>query len=216
MRKRWAWWTGVAIAAALTVAAWPYIRPAFRGGAAAAAGLLARTGAWGPLVVIGLQLLQAVISPLPSWPVTMAAGALYGPVPATLYSLAGGTLGAAINFGLARRLGQPWVERTLGERWIRLAAKLTPLHFLVLSLLGRLIPVASFDAVAYLAGIAPIGLFSFLGVAILGQAPALFAYAWFGGDLAAANRAGLWSSLVLLLFVLLIAAGKRIWEKVTA
>lgn len=191
------------------------MRPAFSGGVRAAAALLDQTGAWGPLVVIGLQMVQAVISPLPSWPVTVAAGALYGPVPGTLYSLLGGTLGAAINFLLARRLGQPLVRRTLGERWIDRAGKLGPLHFLVLSLFGRLIPIASFDMVAYLAGISQMGLAAFLGVAALGQAPALFAYAYFGSDLAAANEAGLWGSVLMLLFVGLIFGGKRLWARLT-
>lgn len=213
---RWFKWIGLVALGAGILLAWPYVRPAFSGGAAVAATLLSQTGAWGPLVVIGLQMLQAVISPLPSWPVTMAAGALYGPVPGTLYSLLGGTLGAAINFMLARRIGQPLVERKLGERWVKQVHRLTPLHFFVLTLFGRLIPIASFDVVAYLAGISRVGLATFLGVAALGQGPALLAYAWFGRDLAAASQAGLLSSIVLLLFVGLMVGGKRLWGWVMA
>ncbi|MDF2628673.1 MAG: hypothetical protein K0R39_2504 [Symbiobacteriaceae bacterium] len=208
---RWLKWLGLALLGVGVVVAWPYVRPIFSGGAAAAAGLLGRTGPYGPLVVIGLQMLQAVISPLPSWPVTMAAGALYGPVPGTVYSLVGGTLGAAINFLLARRVGQPWVARTLGEQWVERAGGLTPLHFFVLTLFGRLIPIASFDVVAYLAGISRVRLPVFLGVAALGQGPALLAYAWFGRDLALANQAGLLGSLVVLMFVGLVVWGKRVW-----
>ncbi|HYF76925.1 MAG TPA: VTT domain-containing protein [Symbiobacteriaceae bacterium] len=213
---RWFKWLGLAVLGAVILLTWPYVRPVFSGGAAAAANLLGRTGAWGPLVVIGLQMLQAVISPLPSWPVTMAAGALYGPVPGAFYSLLGGTAGAAINFLLARQFGQPFVERKLGERWTKQTSRLTPLHFFVLTLFGRLIPIASFDIVAYLAGISRIRLATFLGVAALGQGPALLAYAWFGRDLAAANQAGLLSSAILLLFVALILGGKRLWNWVTA
>ncbi|HYF94951.1 MAG TPA: TVP38/TMEM64 family protein [Symbiobacteriaceae bacterium] len=209
-------WVALALLAGAILAAWPYVRPAFAGGAAAAAGLLARTGAWGPAVVIGLQLLQAVLSPLPSWPVTMAAGALYGPVPGMFYSLVGGTLGATVNFALARRVGQPLVRSKLGEKWVERAAQLGPFHFFILTLFGRLIPIASFDVVAYLAGISRIGLFPFLSVAVVGQAPALLAYSWFGSDLAAANRAGLLSTAVLLLFVVLIAGGRRLWQRLTA
>ena len=192
---------------------WPLVRPAFSGGVRAAADLLAEMGAWGPLVVIGLQMLQAVISPLPSWPVTVAAGALYGPVQGSFYSLIGGTLGAAINFSLARHLGQPLVRRTIGERWVERAGRLQPLHFLVLSLFGRLIPIASFDAVAYVAGISRISLPLFLAVGAVGQAPAFFAYAYFGHDLAAAQSVGLWGSLLLLLFVGLIVGGHRLWRR---
>lgn len=211
--RRWIWWIGAAALTGAILWAWPAIRPAFSGGVTAAAGLLATTGPWGPLVVVALQMLQAIISPLPAWPVTVAAGALYGPAAGTAYCLAGGTLGAAINFAIARRLGQPLVQRHLGQRWVDAAGKLTPLHFLILSLFGRLIPIASFDMVAYVAGIARISLPVFLGVAMLGQAPAYLAYAWFGSDLAAASRAGLASSAVLILFVLLILGGRRLWQR---
>jgi len=211
--RRWIWWAGAAALTALTLWAWPALRPAFSGGVNAASAMLGRTGIWGPMVVVGLQMLQAVISPLPAWPVTVAAGAQYGPVAGTLYCLVGGTLGAAINFALARRLGQPLVMRHLGQKWVDAAGKLTPLHFLILSLFGRLIPIASFDMVAYVAGIARISLPAFLGVAMVGQAPAYLAYAWFGSDLAAASRAGLASSALLILFVLLIAGGKRLWQR---
>lgn len=192
--------------------AWPLLQPAFSGSIVAAADLLGRTGAWGPFLVIGLQVLQAIISPLPSWPVTVAAGALYGPVPATLYALVGGTAGAAVNWVLARRWGRPWVQKRLPAPWLARVDHLGPLHFLLLSLLGRLIPVASFDMVAYLAGLSSLRLLPFLAVATVGQAPALFAYAWFGADLAGAQTASLLSSLILLLFVGLSVLAKR-WLK---
>lgn len=215
MLRRTLWWAGAAVVIGATLWAWPWVRPAFSGSVKAAADLLGQTGAWGPLLVIGLQVLQAVISPLPSWPVTVAAGALYGPTLGTLYCLIGGSFGAAVNFGLARRLGQPLVRRTLGQRWIDLAGRLGPAHFLVLSLFGRLIPVASFDAVAYVAGISRIGLPLFLGVAVIGQAPAFFAYAFFGSDLAAAESAGLWGGLLVLLFAALIMGGRKLWRWLT-
>lgn len=215
-------WTRVVIGTAagagigaLAIWLWPVVRPIFRGGALAAAAALDAAGPWGPLAVVGLQLLQAVVSPLPSWPVTMAAGAQYGALLGTLLSLLGAMLGAAINFVLARRLGQAWVRRTIGDVWIDRAGSLGPLHYLLLSLFGRLIPVASFDVVAYLAGIGKISLPLFLGVAVLGQAPALFAYAFFGQDLASASRVSLWGSLLMLLFVALIAGGRRLWKRLT-
>ncbi len=218
MRKRLG--TFAALIGALLIGAtalwvWPWLRPFFRGGLQVATDLLQEAGSWGPLLVVALQLLQAVISPLPSWPVTVAAGALYGSTTGTLLSLSGGMLGAVVNFSLARWLGHALVRRRLGERWIELAGGLGPLHFLLLSLFGRLIPIASFDLVAYLAGIGRIRLPLFLAVAMLGQAPAFFAYAYFGQDLAAANEAGLWGSLLLLLFVGLILGGQRIWRKLT-
>lgn len=200
---------------AVALWSWPYLRPFFRGGAQASADLLAQTGPWAPLVIIGLQGLQAMISPLPAWPITMAAGAYFGSVWGTLLSLTGGMLGASINFWLARRFGQGLVRRTLGERWVERAGQLKPHHYLVLSLFGRLIPIASFDAVAYLAGVGRISLPLFLTMALLGQAPAFFTYAFFGSDLARAGEVSLWGSAVMLLFVALIVWGQRLWKRLT-
>lgn len=214
-RSGWVWWLLTGVLIGIVLWAWPWIRPAFRGGVQAAASLLAGAGGWGPLLVVGLQVLQSVVSPLPGWPITVAAGATYGPVLGTLYSLVGGSVGAAVNFTIARRLGQALVRRTLGDRWVALAGRLSPLHFLLLSLFGRLIPIASFDAVAYLAGISQVGLLLFLGVAVLGQAPAFLAYAFFGSDLAAAQSAGYWGSGLLLLFLVLIVAGRKLWQRMT-
>lgn len=195
--------------AALLLWLWPQLQPLFSGSVAAGSGLLGQTGPWGPAVVIGLQVLQAVISPLPSWPITLAAGALYGPLPATLYALVGGTAGAAINWALARRWGRPWVAKRIPAPWLARVDQLGPLHFLVLSMLGRLIPIASFDLVAYLAGLSRLRLAPFLAVAALGQAPALFTYAWFGADLAKAQSASLLSSLLLLLLLILSLLARR-------
>lgn len=216
MRSRpWLPWGLGLVGAAGLLWAWPLLRPAFRGGINAAADLLGRAGAYGPLLVIFLQVLQAVISPLPSWPVTLAAGALYGPLAGTAYSLLGGLIGAAINFRVARRWGRPLVLRRLGPAWAGRADRLRMGHFFLLSLLGRLIPVASFDLVAYLAGISQISLPRFLGAALLGQAPAFAAYALFGSDLARAQVAGIWSSGLLVLFVLLLLGGRWLWRRVT-
>ncbi|MFZ5823524.1 MAG: TVP38/TMEM64 family protein [Bacillota bacterium] len=218
MSKHWRTFLWIVAGLAVGAAAlwmWPLLRPFFRGGVQTAAGLLAKTGPWGPLVVIGLQLLQSVFSPLPAWPITVASGALYGPVWGTLLSLLGGMLGATVNFWLARRIGQDLVRRSLGEAWVERAGRLGPLHFLILSLFGRLIPIASFDVVAYVAGISQIRLPLFLAVALIGQAPAFFAYAFFGSDLAAAGEAGFWGSVIMLLFVVLIIGGQRFWKRLT-
>lgn len=210
MVKRAFWAIGALGLVALLLWVWPMVQPAFSGSVTTAAALLGRTGSAGPAVVIGLQLLQAVISPLPSWPITVAAGALYGPFWATIYALVGGTAGAAINWALARRWGRPWAERRLPAAWVARVDQLGALHFLVLCLLGRLIPIASFDMVAYLAGLSRLRLGSFLAIATVGQAPALFTYALFGADLARAQSASLLSSLILLLFVALSFLAKRL------
>jgi len=47
---------------------------------------------------------------------TIAGGALFGPVWGTLWNLSGATLGATLAFLIARYVASDWVSRTTGER----------------------------------------------------------------------------------------------------
>lgn len=64
-----------------------------------------RLGSWGPLIYIGLIALSVVISPIPSAPLAMIAGALWGAVVAGIYSVIGGFLGGLVAYYLGRTLG---------------------------------------------------------------------------------------------------------------
>lgn len=199
-------WVGLIVLAGLAGAwlwLWPAIAPFFAGGAQTAAAILARLGPWGPLAVIGLQVLQAVFSPLPSWPVTLAAGALYGTVAGAAYALVGGMLGASINFWLARVYGKPFVTRAVGERWVQWAERITVWHIALATVVVRFLPFMSFDVVAYVAGISRISFSPFAAAILVGQIPGLVAYAFLGNDLAAAREAGNWAAVAILSVVAL-------------
>src|SRR5437773_8938288 len=78
------------------------------------------SGALGPLALITLLVAQAVVAPLPSPPLLMAAGFVYGPWVGFGIGWVGLLLGASACFGLARALGRPFAERFIPTR--RLAA----------------------------------------------------------------------------------------------
>lgn len=73
----------------------------------------------GPLLFIGLYAVAALLF-LPGSLLTLAGGALFGPVWGTLYNLAGATLGAALAFRVARHTGRDWIQSRLGGRLARL------------------------------------------------------------------------------------------------
>ena len=78
------------------------------------------SGALGPLALVTLLVAQAVVAPLPSPPLLMAAGFVYGPWVGSVIGWVGLLLGAIACFGLARALGRPFAERFVGGT--RLAA----------------------------------------------------------------------------------------------
>jgi len=73
-------------------------------------------GLWGPLAIIGLMTLAILVSPIPSAPIALAAGAAYGHGWGALYVLLGAQLGAMAAFALARIVGAATVHCWFGER----------------------------------------------------------------------------------------------------
>jgi uncharacterized membrane protein YdjX (TVP38/TMEM64 family) len=144
---------------------------------------ITRLGAWGPLLVIGLMVLAILVSPIPSAPIAMAAGAAYGHVWGTLYVLAGAEIGALAAFGLARWLGGETLRRWFGDRLsVGLLGSQNALTGIVL--VSRLLPFVSFDIISYAAGLTVLKFWRFAIATLLGIIPASFLLAHFGGEMA--------------------------------
>ena len=144
---------------------------------------IARLGAWGPLLVIGLMVLAIMLSPIPSAPVAMAAGAAYGHVWGTLYVLLGAEIGALAAFGVARWLGGETLRRWFGER-LSLGLLGSQNALMGIVLVSRLLPFISFDIVSYAAGLTLLSFWRFAIATLIGIVPASFLLAHFGGEMA--------------------------------
>ncbi|MBK5105390.1 MAG: TVP38/TMEM64 family protein [Burkholderiales bacterium] len=143
---------------------------------------ISRLGAWGPLLVIGLMVLAIMVSPIPSAPIAMAAGAAYGHVWGTLYVLLGAEIGALAAFGLARWLGGETLRRWFGER-LSLGLLGSQNALMGIVLVSRLLPFISFDIVSYAAGLTALSLWRFALATLIGIVPASFLLAHFGGEM---------------------------------
>src|SRR5919109_683674 len=75
-----------------------------------------KLGLWGPLALVGLEALAIVLSPIPSAPVAIAAGAIYGPVWGAVLIVIGAEAGAIIAFLIARGLGYEAIRRWSGAQ----------------------------------------------------------------------------------------------------
>lgn len=141
---------------------------------------LSSFGVWGPVAVIGLLILQAVIPPLPAAVVILTAIWLYGPAEGFVYCFIGGQLGAMITYWLGRCLGRPFLVRWLGERQLKWAEELFIKYGLYAVLLARLTPVLSLDAISYGAGASGMPFARFCLAVAAGQTPALLAFSFLG------------------------------------
>lgn len=143
-----------------------------------------RLGPWGPLAVIGLMTLAILVSPIPSAPIALAAGALYGHTWGTVYVVLGAEIGALAAFGIARLAGYEALRRWLGEGlsrgWLGSQNALMGLVFV-----SRLLPFVSFDVISYAAGLTVLSVWRFALATLAGIVPASFLLAHFGAEMVA-------------------------------
>jgi uncharacterized membrane protein YdjX (TVP38/TMEM64 family) len=141
-----------------------------------------RLGIWGPLAIVALMMLAVLVSPIPSAPIAMAAGAAYGHTWGTLYIVTGAEAGALAAFGIARMLGHAMLYRWFGER---LSAGLIGSQNVLTGIVfvSRLLPFVSFDLVSYAAGLTLLSVWRFALATLAGVIPAGFLLAHFGQEM---------------------------------
>jgi uncharacterized membrane protein YdjX (TVP38/TMEM64 family) len=160
---------------------------------------LTKLGFAAPLVYMAAMALAVVVSPIPSLPLDIAAGAFFGPLLGTLYSSAGALAGSVASFLIARFLGRDLIQRLLRGH-INFCAHCSDKILTRIVFLSRLIPVVSFDVVSYGAGLTAMSLGKFAIATFTGMLPLTFVYNYFGSILVVR---GWVSALVAGVFVLL-------------
>jgi len=154
-------------------------------------------GVFGPVMVVLLMTLAILISPLPSAPIAIAAGAVYGHTWGTLYVLLGSICGSSGAFFISRLLGYEYLQN--------MSVKIIPRNLFNSqnALMGtifvsRLLPFISFDVISYAAGLTPLVYWRFLAATSFGIVPASFFLAHIGSEMASAELNRVAIALLLL------------------
>jgi len=132
-------------------------------------------GPWAPLAFVAAMTVAVVVSPVPSVPLDIAAGLAFGLFWGVVYTLVGAELGALIAFGIARRLGRPWLARRLPAAATARIDDLAARRGVKALLLMRLLPVFNFDWVSYAAGLTSISWRAFALATFVGMIPPVIA-----------------------------------------
>lgn len=143
--------------------------------------LVAASGWLGPAVFVAAYIIATVLL-VPASVLTLAAGALFGPVAGTALVSLASTAGATAAFLVSRYLARPFVEKRL-EGVPSAKAVLTGVAAggpWVIFLL-RLSPLVPFNLLNYTLGLTPVGLLPYVGASWVGMLPGTFAYVYLGG-----------------------------------
>jgi uncharacterized membrane protein YdjX (TVP38/TMEM64 family) len=144
-----------------------------------------------------MMIAAVVFSPIPSAPIAMAAGAIFGHFIGAIYVIIGAEIGALIAFMLARFLGRDLLRKWFGDGVDRgLLGSQNALMFAVFA--SRLMPFISFDLMSYAAGLSALKFWRFALATFAGIIPASLFLTHFGGVLASSSETGgVWAALAL-------------------
>ena len=155
------------------------------------------------------MLIYAVVTPLffPGSILTLAGGALFGPVWGTLYNLTGATVGAGLSFLTARYLAGDWVQKKLGGRTQKLITGVEQEGWRFVAF-TRLVPLFPFNLLNYALGLTRIPFFQYLAASFVFMLPGSIAYTWLGfaGKEAATGSEDLIRTVLIALALLAVAA----------
>lgn len=146
---------------------------------------VAALGSWvsgarvaGPLLFMGVYAAVTVLF-IPGSVLTLAGGALFGPLWGTLYNLIGATLGAALAFLVARYLAADWVQsRTKGALGRLLqGVEVEGWRFVAFT---RLVPLFPFNLLNYALGLTRIPFVHYLVASLIFMLPGALVYTYLG------------------------------------
>ena len=135
-------------------------------------------GVTAPLIFMVVYATAAVFF-LPGSVLTIAGGALFGPVWGSFYSLTGATVGATLAFLVARYLASDWVARKTGGRLKQLIEGVEAEGWRFVAFV-RLVPLFPFNLLNYALGLTRIRLAHYVLATYICMVPGGIAYTYLG------------------------------------
>lgn len=151
---------------------------------------------------------------LPGSLLTLAGGALFGPLWGTFYNLTGATLGATLAFLIARYLAADWITRKASGKLQQMIEGVENEGWRFVAFV-RLVPVFPFNLLNYALGLTRIRLWHYVLASYLCMLPGALAYTYLGyaGREAVAGGAGMIQNGLLALGLVVLVAFLPRWVK---
>lgn len=159
-----------------------------------------------------LMILQAIISPIPAFVITLSNAAIFGWWQGALLSWTSSMVGAALCFYIARGLGRDVVIKLTSERALLSLDGFFDKYGKWTILVARLLPFMSFDLVSYAAGLTSMGFWPFFIATGIGQAPATIVYSYVGQNFAGGAKGLFYGLIGLFSLSIIIFVIREVWK----
>ena len=159
-------------------------------------------GVLAPIIFIGLQALQVIVSPIPGDVTGLLGGYLFGVWAGLVYSTIGLTIGSVASFAVGRWLGTHYVQKLVSPDTWRKLGFIVEAEGAILCFVIFLVPGLPKDVTCYLFGLSPMPFWVFTVVSTLGRLPGT----WVLSAQGARTASGDYLQLVLLTAIALAIA----------
>ncbi len=163
---------------------------------------LRSSGDVSPFMFVGVYAVTTVLL-LPGGLLTLAGGAMFGPLSGALYSLTGATAGATLAFLLSRYVASDLVAARLHAKLPTLMQGIESEGWKFVGLV-RLVPILPFNALNHALGLTRLKLSHYVWASFVFMFPGALAYSYLGhlGREAAAGAAGLIRTALIMIGVI--------------
>ena len=172
---------------------------------------LAEKGKWAPIIYALIYMIGTILL-LPSTPLNISGGMLFGLYQGTLWSSLGAICAALITFAFTRTVGRELVIKKLGDKWKAVEADIHHQGFLYLFAV-RLLPILPYGIVNLVAGLTPVTWRDYIITTIVGTVLGLIPFIAIGsyGMDAVQGKSiwGLMSAIVSVILFVLVAIWYR-------
>lgn len=141
-------------------------------------------GVIAPIAFILLQIIQVVLFIIPGEVTGFIGGILFGAFWGTIYTTIGVVLGSYFAFLLAKKLGRPFVEKMIGQKYIKKLDSFSETKITFIFFMIFLLPLFPDDIFCFLAGLTKMKTKIFLIIVSIGRFPGYLVLGILGGGLA--------------------------------
>jgi uncharacterized membrane protein YdjX (TVP38/TMEM64 family) len=171
---------------------------------------LQQMGIWAPIIYI-LVYAIATIFILPSTPLNLSGGAIFGSVWGTVWTSIAAVLAAVLSFGFSRTIGRKVVEQKLAGKWQSLDREMEQGGFFYMFAI-RLLPLIPYGMVNFAAGLTSIKFRDYFFGTLLGTVPGILPFVMMGAGLTALKQGNVLPILVALALIGMLV-GTATWYR---
>ncbi|HEV7348877.1 TVP38/TMEM64 family protein [Telluribacter sp.] len=161
---------------------------------------------WGPLLLLGLFIVQMVAFVIPSWLLILVCTLAYGPWWGSGLAFVGIFLASTIAYFIGKSLSEHTLLALLGEKAEHKMRTYLENYGLGTVVVFRLAPFLSNDTISFVAGLTCMKYWRFMLGTALGISPLIILMAYLGGDIERLQRGLIWASAICL-----VGFGLYVW-----